>query len=242
MDMIGTDKSGSLRSGLIAAAILLGSLTCAKVASCLIEPKRVAGVVAYATARSDPDPNRVQPYLDETKDTANALKEKNLFVKAPPKQHPVKQVEGILGREVLIGDKWYKVGDKIGEATVVSVQSTQVTIAWDGRNKTFAPLAAVDAGGPPADKRPPPKSKEAQGESSKPAATAEVAEAVVVEGPSQDDPLAWLGMDLPPEVRAKFLEMWNSMPDEQKDKAKRDWNRMSDEEKEQAVESMQQRL
>jgi len=239
LDMIGKDKSGSLRSGLIAAAILLGSLTCAKVASCFIEPRRVEGVVAYAAARSDQDPNRVQPYLDETKHTADALKGKNLFVKAPPKQHPVKQVEGILGREVLIGDKWYKVGDKIGEAKVVSVESTQVTIEWDGQNKTFAPLASADAEPAPEGERPPPKPKEAKGESSKPAATAEATKVVVVEGPSQDDPLAWMGVDLPAGVRAKFLEMWSSMPDEQKEKAKKDWNRMSDGEKEQAIESLE---
>jgi hypothetical protein len=235
------EKHDSLRLGLIAVAVLLGSLAFAKVANSFIEPKRVRGLVVHASARNDQDPNRVRPYLDETKGVADALKAKNLFVKAPPPQHPVKQVDGILGAEVLIANKWYKVGDKIGEATIISVESTQVTIAWEGKEKAFAPIAAASKQA--ASKAPEPeKPKVAKEESAGPATEVKTEVVHVEEAPAEDDPLAWMGVDLPAGLRAKLLEKWNEASDEEKQQAREQWSRMSDEQKQQAVDQMEQHL
>lgn len=242
LNVIGRDKHNSVRSALFAAAVLLASLTCAKVAQCFIEPTRVEGIVAYATARHAPDPNGIRPYLDGTKGIAAAVKENNLFVKATPKQHPVKQVDGILGREVLIGNKWYKAGDKIGEAKVISVESTEVTIEWNGQTKTFAPLASTKSK-PTADpKRPAEKTKKVEVESVEPPVKAAVKRVTVTETVAEDDPLAWLGIDLPPHVRAKIMEKWNSASEEEKQKAKKEWNSMSDDQKEKAIASMDEHM
>jgi len=240
MDVIKKDKNGSIRFGLIVAAVLLASLVCAKVASCFVEPKRVQSVVAYASAWNEQDPNRIQPYLDETREVADELKKKNLFVKASPPQHPVKQVEGILGNEVLIANKWYKAGDKIGEAKIVSVESTQVTIEWDGKKKTFAPLASDGDGPPSRPTRPGGKpTREKKPESSKPAERTEAASVTVVKTPVEDDQLAWMGINLPPALRAKILEKWNGASEKEKAQAKERWNSMSEEKREQALEDME---
>jgi hypothetical protein len=225
---------------MIAMAVLLGSLAFVKVARSFIEPKRVEGIIASVSARNDQDPNRVQPYLDQTKDVADALKAKNLFVKAPPRQHPVKQVEGILGQEVLIGDKWYKVGAKIGEARIVSVESTRVMIEWDGKTKAFAPIAAASkqtAAKPPEQKKP--KVVEEESEGPAPEAKAEV---VHVEAPAEEDMFAWMGVTLSPRVRAKLEEMWNSMSEEQRQKAKEEWNNMPEEQRQQAIDEIDRQL
>jgi hypothetical protein len=241
VNMSERDKRYSLRFGLIAAAVLLGSLAFAKVANSFMEPRWVEGIVAYASTQSVQDPNRVQPFLDEAKGVADALKAKNLFVKAQSKQHPVKQVDGILGQEALIANKWYKAGDKIGEAKIIAVESTRVTIEWDGKTKTFAPIAAAES--KRSEPKPPEeKPKETKEETAESAPEAAVAAVQVVEEPIDDDPLAWMGVDLPPTVRAKVLEMWSGMSDEQKKKAKEDWNRMSEDEKQQAVDQMEQHM
>jgi hypothetical protein len=240
----GKDKHDSMRFGLIAAAVLLGALACAKVAQSVIEPKRVESLAAYAAARNDQDPNRAQPWLDSAKDVAQTLREKNLFVKAPPKKHPVKQVDGILGREVLVEDKWYKAGDTIGDAKVISVESTHVIIEWDGQTKTFAPIASANAKSASAPTRSEAKPKEAKGESPESAAKAEAAAVTVTvtETAGADDPLAWLGVDLPPHVKAKFLELWGSMSEEQKENAKEEWNKMSDDEKQEAIREFEENM
>jgi len=243
LDVIKRDKNGSVRFGLVAAAVLLGSLAGAKVARCVVEPKRVQGVIAYASAWNEQDPNRIQPYLAETREVADALKEKNLFVKAPAKQHPVKQVDGILGHEVLIANKWYKAGDKIGEAKVVSVQPTEVTIEWDGKEKAFAPLASADSGPSSGPRRPAerPKPKKKPGPS-KPQPESKMAAVVVTEAPSETDELAWMGVNLPPTLRAKILEKWNSASAEERAQAKEQWNKMPEERKQQVIDDMEENM
>lgn len=241
MDVIKKDKKGSIKFGLIAAAVLLASLACAKVASCVVEPKRVESFVAYVSTWNADDPNRLQLSLDGAREIADELKKKNLFVKASAPKHPVKQVDGILGNEVLIADKWYKVGDKIGDAKIVSVESTQVTIEWDGKKKTFAPLASTSnkPPAPPKQAMEKPRAKE-EPKSSEPTVQVKVSEVTVVEAPAEDDPLAWMGVNLPPAIRAKILAQWNSASEEEKAQAREQWNNMPEEQKEQAVEAMEQ--
>jgi hypothetical protein len=230
----------SIGSVFLAVALLLAALAFAKIAHFFAGPAQARSVLAQASVLSKTDPAAVQSYLDEAKKTAEALKERNLFVKQPPRANPVKQVDGILGSEALIGGKWYKVGDKIGEAKVVSIGPTQVTVEWDGKQTHFTPMTGADKGRPE-----PPKKPESAPPAAKPAvvtkspAGSEIAKDVPVEAVPEEDPLAWVGVSIPEKVRAKLLEKWNSMTDEQKEEAKRQWNSMSDEQKQQAVEAFE---
>ena len=225
-------------SALAAVAVLLGVTALAKVAGFYVERGRMHGIASIARAESDP--NELKQCLDEAKKAADALKEKNVFMKKPPKQHPVKQVDGILGREVLIGGKWYEVGGKVGDAEIIRIGPTLVTISWDGTETTFSPIGAKSTGPtrPPAVKAPEKKDEAPAPE--KPTA----AEPVKVEAPApvEEDPLAWLGVKLSPRMRALLLEKWNHASDEEKEQAKEEWNKMSDEEKEKAIESMEQNM
>ena len=224
--------------GLLAAAALLGVFTVAKVAGFCVQRGRMQALGTLA--QSERDPNRLKQSLGEAKKRVDSLKQNNLFVKAPPKQNPIKQVEGILGGEALIGGKWYKVGDKVADAKIVAIAATQVEVEWDGKKTSFSPIASVSAGppAPPTAAGGPPK-KEDGPQPPKPA------EAKVVKPPApptEDDPLAWMGVKLSPKLRAMFLEKWNSASPEEKEKGKEEWNKMSDEQKQQAVQGMEQRM
>lgn len=85
---------------------------------------------------------QLQAQLSKAKTVAEELKKKNLFAPPPPKQHPVREVRGILGAEVLIADKWYKLGDMVGDAKIVAIEPTLARIEWDGKTTTFAPISA----------------------------------------------------------------------------------------------------
>jgi len=219
---------------LTAAAVLLGASAFAKVAGFYVQRGRLQGVLTVA--QSERDPNRVKQCLGEAKKTADTLKQNNLFVKAPPKENPVKQVEGILGQEAFVAGKWYKVGDKIADAKILAIHATNVTIEWNGKETSFSPISAVSAGpsGPPAAAGP---KKEAGPQPPKPP------EAKVVKpqapAPAEEDPLAWMGVKLSPKLRAIFLEKWNSASPEEKEKGKEQWNKMSDEQKQQTVQAME---
>jgi hypothetical protein len=231
-------NSSSVGSVLLAAALLLAALAFAEVVSFLAGPARADSIVTRASTLGKPDPDAMQPYLDQTRKTAEALKKQNAFVKQPPKEHPVKQVGGILGSEILVGDKWYRVGDKIGDAKVISIESTQVMIEWDGKTTSFAPLAAA---GP--ERQEPARRPEAAPAKDaavpKPSAAPVVVNRVEVATPEDDDPFAWAGIKVPDRIRATLMERWNGLTDEQKEEAKREWSNMSDEEKQKAVESLE---
>jgi len=229
-----------------ATAVLAGALALAKGASFFRGPARAEGAVAQALARHGRDPNDLEPYLAEARQTAASLKEKNLFIKKPPRQHPVKQVDGILGSEALIGGKWYKAGDRVGDANIVAVEPTEVKIAWDGQVKAFPPMAATggdrpspprgpERGGPPTLHRP---EAAKPGPGPKPVRV----EARAAPGPGGGDALAWMGVNLPPEVREKLLNYWNGMSKEEQAEARRKWSSMPEDQRRQAIESIGRRM
>jgi len=225
---------------LSAVAILLGLLALAKVTSLSRGTARARDLAAFAVARDDRDPNRLQRHLADAKGAAEALKKKNLFIGQPPRENPVKQVEGILGSEALISGKWYKVGEKIGDAQILAIGPTEVKIEWDGKSTTFSPMAAVSAG-PSSPPRPEGGLKQEKGPASpKPPAEVQAAPTEASAAPVVNDPLAWLGVELPARVKEKMLEHWNRMSDQEKEEAKQKWNTMSEEQKRQAAQSMEQ--
>ena len=109
---------------------------------------RAEKIVTNAVAQNTEDANDIDKYFTEYKVLADALKKNNLFVPPAAKQHPVKEVTGIFGDEVIIRDKLYKVGDKVGDATIVSIEAMQVTIEWDGKKKSYSPMDAKSSSQP----------------------------------------------------------------------------------------------
>ena len=190
-----------------------------------------AGAAASENAGDD-KPSRNQ-------ETAKALKEKNMFMPPPSKPKPPKEVKAILGKEALIGGKWYKVGDTVPPgARILSIEATQVKLEWEGKEIVLAPIKAAES----AKSKKPPKKKEKKKlkprKNNKPQAVQEEEEEEEPQESVEIDEFAWMGVDLPANVREKILEGWNKMTDEQKEQAKEKWNKMSDEEKQQAVDAM----
>lgn len=216
---------------------LLAVLVLAQIVRYLTESSQARRLLATAFAQSGKDPNDSKLSVDAAKDVANALKKKNLFAKEPPKEHPIKQVDGILGNEVFIQNKWYKVGDKVGDAKILSISATEVVAEWEGKKKTFSPMASTAP--EPGPSKPPEAVTAKAVEPNKPTKKADANEVKVAAAPQSDDPFAFMGVTLSPKLRAMLLEKWNSMTDEQKEKAKQDWNQMPDDQKQQAIKALE---
>jgi hypothetical protein len=127
---------------LLGAAGVLAILTIAKLWDYRSSTANAQNIVSKAVDQDKSDPNLLKENLDGAKKIADAIKKENLFVPIPPKHNPVSEVIGIMGVEALINGKWCKAGDKIGDATVVAVEPTQVKIEWDGKENYFAPIAS----------------------------------------------------------------------------------------------------
>ena len=130
---------------LLGVSVVLVASILIKVWSFFDASAKAEKIVKTAIAQNNADAEDMDKYFAKYKELADELKKNNLFAPPAPKQHPVKEVVGIFGDEVIIRDKLYKVGDKVGEAKIVAIGPTEVTIEWDGKEKTFAP---IDAKGP----------------------------------------------------------------------------------------------
>jgi len=150
---------------LFGVSAVFAVLILVKVTGFFTASARAKNIVKNAVAQNNADAEDMDRYFTKYKMLADELKKNNLFVPPPPKEHPVKEVLGIFGDEVLINDKWYKVGDKVGEAKVVAIGPTQATIEWEGKEKTFAPIDAEDSSQPggPKDSRATARAGEAGG-------------------------------------------------------------------------------
>jgi len=150
---------------LLGVSAFLAVLILVKVTGFFTAPAKAELLVKKAVAQNNMDANDMDKYFAKYKALANELKKNNLFAPPPPKQHPVKEVWGIFGNEVLIKDKWYKIGATVGEAKIVAIGPTKVTIEWDGKEKTFAPIDAKGSSQPggPRSSRAAAKSSESKG-------------------------------------------------------------------------------
>ena len=133
---------------LFAASAFFAVLILVKVTGFFAASARAEDLVNKTVEQNNTDPNDIDKYFAKYKELAEVLKGKNLFVLPVPKQHPIKEIWGIFGNEVIIGDKLYKVGDKVGEAKVVAIGPTKVTIEWDGKETTFSPIDAKGSSQP----------------------------------------------------------------------------------------------
>lgn len=230
------NSKGYISRLLMWVSVFLCVLILVKVVGCLTASVKAGVIVKKIVAQSNLDPNEMDKYFDKSRKLADELKKNNLFAPPPPKQHPVKEVSGILGREVLINGKWYKAGDKVGDATIVAIEPTQVKIEWEGNEKFFAPIgAASKPEQKKKGKKPKPKKKNTEEVTAD-----EPAEEQVAAAPAEDDPLAWMGVELSAKVRAKIMEKWDKLSDEEKDKFKTWWNGLSDDQKRNMVASWEE--
>jgi len=142
------DRKELVPTVMLAVSVLSAVLILVKVTTFYVGAARAENAVRRAMEQSKTDPKNIQKELARLRPIADDLKKDNLFSPPPPKEHPVKEVWGILGDEVLIKDKWYKVGQMVADAKIVAVEPTEVSIEWDGKVKVFLPIDAAEA--PPA--------------------------------------------------------------------------------------------
>lgn len=96
--------------------------------------------------QAEPNETDLKRFVAEDQKLMEAMRADNLIAKAPPKTNPVKDVD-IIGQEVLINGKLYKVGDKVGDAKIMAITADTVTVEWNGSSTTFSPINGQDQGG-----------------------------------------------------------------------------------------------
>lgn len=134
------DKKEFISIVLLGISLFLAVCILVRVAGFFTASARAEKLVKDAAAQSKPDPNETEKYFAEPKQIADELKKKNLFAPPPPKpKQPIREVD-IAGDSVLVNGKWYKVGDKVGDAEILAIEPTQIRFTWQGKEITLGPF------------------------------------------------------------------------------------------------------
>lgn len=134
---------------LLASSAVFAFFTIIKLASCFSVSARAQNLAKTAIAQNNTDANDLENYLKPSRDIVAKLKSGNLFTPSPEDNNPVKEVRAIFGDEVLINNRWYEVGQMVGDAKIVAIEPTFVKIEWKGKVRNFQP---IDASIPEADR------------------------------------------------------------------------------------------
>ena len=243
---------GQLASVLLfAASALFAVWIFVELAGVFTIPAKAEQLIQDAMARTELDEKEKDKYFAKSREIVEQLKKKNAFAPPAKKQHPVEQVTGILGDEVLIKDKWYKLGDRVADARIVAIEPAQVRIEWEGNEKVFAPISSGSSSqsGPSGRTRPERRGGEEPGR--------QRAEMVVVRSEQGQRPgPAPTGGQQPPEERPRadagslsnMRQRWESMSEEERERIRAEMRarrerfmNMSEEERERFRAEMRER-
>ena len=132
-------KKSEVTRVLLGISVLLAVLMIGKVAAFGIMSGGIGGRIEAAMASSKPNEETVGRHLSRGRETVGKLGRKNIFAPPPPgAKAPV--CMGIIGDCAIINGKYYWAGDMIGEAKVLDVGTTDVTILWEDSEKKLVPF------------------------------------------------------------------------------------------------------
>jgi len=142
------DKRKFTTALLLGLAAVLAVAILVNITSFFVASARAGNLVKKAVEQTASDKDEMDKYFAESRELSKELKKNNLFAPPPPKQQPIKRVLGILGNEVLIEGKWYKLGDMVKDAKIVAIEPAQIKIEWDGKKITLEPISAASSSPP----------------------------------------------------------------------------------------------
>jgi hypothetical protein len=178
----------------------------------------LSGRVEKAIGRYKAMEKEIVTSLGTPNKAINEMQKKNPFSGAAPAP-AMPQCQGILGQYALFGDQWYKSGDTVQDAKIVSIGPSEVKILWQEKEQTLKPFD-VEVQYP-----------KSQPGGSVPSAGPPAAQPAVVQGPPEMPPMPMGGRGFNP---------FNMSPDELSRMRDRFMN-MSPEERRNAFEEMRGR-
>ena len=137
------DQKAIFSLGLLALTVLLIGFTAAQVIS-MTRGTSQGPLLTRETLDQITNGNNSRQYLDAYQTAAEKLSRKNMFVPPPAGPAEPGDCTAIFGDEARIGDRWYKAGDKFGDAEVIAVGPTQVTLLFEDKRIIRTPVLKIE--------------------------------------------------------------------------------------------------
>jgi len=225
----------TIEKGLVCFLVFLCLGVTVKIVGGLLQKHSIAGTVHESMEFLETQNSKAKEYMETYAKKVETLKQKGAFC-PENKEPPPPQVAGILGDSVLMGGKWCKVDEEHAGAKVLKIEPTQVTILWQGKEMKLAPLLASIPNNSDSKQKTKDKQPETVQANNGPEGNTEP----IAVQQTQDDPLAWLGMEISAELRAFLLKLFDLMGADKLEEAKQEWANLSEEQKKQRMDEAQQ--
>jgi len=129
---------------LLALAIVLLGGTAMLLAKIAGADSTNATLTKEALAQITPDAEKTKESLQSYKKAAADLAEHNMFVPRSDESEPPGDCTAIFGDEARIGNRWYSIGDRVGDARIESIEPTVVTLLFEGQSITRKPVLVAE--------------------------------------------------------------------------------------------------
>jgi hypothetical protein len=145
------------------------------------------------------------------------MRKKNPFTEAEPTP-AMPQCQGILGQYALFGEQWYKAGDMVQNAKIVSIGPSEVKILWQEKEQVLKPFDVQV------------EYKKSQAGGPAPAASAQPVQAAVEQGPPDMPPMPMGGrgfnpFNMSPDELARMRDRFMNMPPEERRRANKNYSK-----------------
>ncbi len=143
-----------IRLALFAFSAVLAVVMVSRAVACRVGKTKIPAAIKSAAVKGTLDDEGAKKYLAKYTECADKLKKRNMFTSPPSKPKPP-SCTGIIGDRAIINGKSYKVGEKVAGAEVVSIGIKDITILWDGKEKTLEAFSAPNPSQPSQPKKGP---------------------------------------------------------------------------------------
>jgi len=141
------NKSEFFSLVLLILALLFTGLTAAELMLIAGGNNRNLPITAQMQDQIRNDKQASQRYLEQYQQAAEQLARNNNFI-LPVQAEPPGDCTAIFGDEAYFGDRWIRAGDILGDAQVLDVGPTAVTLQWQGQRITRSPGVILAESGP----------------------------------------------------------------------------------------------
>ncbi len=221
---------------LFVCLIIFAGLLFAKMVGFLVTSAATEQMLEQNISQSNSD-SRDYTIEDDSQKIAQALIENNMFMPPERRDCPIKDVNGIMGDEVLIWGQWYKVGDSVGDAIILEVGASYAKVKWRDTIRTLElskEVPAVFARQP---------SRGGMGTAPVLNQIARIPQTGVtpqINGPVQQDSLAWMGVQLTTDQRQKLETLFSRVPEQLRSVMQQQWTNMPEAERTRNLQQLDQ--
>ena len=214
------NKNKKIFWALFACVILFAGMLFARMMGFLVTSAATEQMFEQNVALNNQD-TKEYTLEDDSQRIAQELIENNMFMPTEQRDCPIKDVNGIMGNEVLIWGQWYKVGDTVADAIILEVGTSYAKVKWRDSIRTLELSSEI-----PAVARQPSRGGRGTAPQVNQIARTQRTSVTPQINSGQQDSLAWMGVQLTAEQRQKVETIWSSMPEQFRSVMQQQWTNM----------------